>query len=131
MAIPASTAAHARMIVLVADDDADTRDMYRCYLCSRGLIVEEACNGLEAIAKARAIHPDVVLAEVTLPGVDGFELCREIRQDPRTARIAFIAVTGYSRPDGADRARRAGCDAFLLKPTTPEQVLAEIGRLTR
>jgi len=131
LAASVSTARQEPLIVLIVEDDDDTREMYRWYLSRCGLVVEEARSGPEAIAKTRIVRPDVVVADITLPGVDGFEVCRAVRRDPATAPIPFIALTGYSRPDGPEKARRAGFDVFLLKPTPLSRVLVEIFRLAR
>lgn len=117
------------LIVLFAEDDSDTREMYQVYFSGCGLIPEVARSGREAMAKAIRIHPDVIVLDITLPDMDGFEVCRAIKRDPATSAIPVIAATGYCRRDAIDQARGAGFDSYLLKPSAPDRLLAEIRRV--
>jgi two-component system phosphate regulon response regulator PhoB len=94
-------------LILLVDDDADTREMYGLWLSSSGFAVDQARDANEALTKVKSAMPDVVVTDVTLPGIDGFALCREIRRDDRTARIPVIAVTGYSSPRRVQEAEHA------------------------
>jgi CheY-like chemotaxis protein len=110
-------------IVLLVEDDPEGRRLYADWLVVAGFRVEEAHNGLQALERAQHRHPDIVVTDLHIPGIDGFELTRRLRQDPATSGIPVLAITGYAA-FAADpgRARRAGCDAVLLKPCSAEDL---------
>ncbi|HEX6974467.1 MAG TPA: response regulator, partial [Vicinamibacterales bacterium] len=88
-----------------------------------GFRVDEAHNGLQALERAFDATPDVVVTDLNIPGIDGFELTRRLKQDPRTRDVPVLAVTGYAAfASDPGRARRAGCDAVLPKPCTPDDL---------
>ena len=109
--------------VLLVEDDRDGRRLYAEWLNHAGFMVDEAHNGLQALERALTAVPDVVVTDLNIPGIDGFELTRRLRQDPRTRSVPVLAVTGYAA-FAADpgRARRAGCDAVLPKPCSAEDL---------
>ena len=111
---------HTRLLALLVDRDDDTRSMYSAYLNQAHFDTEEAADGRDALAKAIALRPDVVVTETWLPGIDGFELCRILRRDPITRSIPIIVVTGEGYPGSEDPARTAGANAVLIKPCLPE-----------
>jgi CheY-like chemotaxis protein len=115
--------------VLVVEDDRETREMYSNFLSSAGFSVLQAHNGLQALEKAVDERPSIVVTDLYLPGLDGFELARALRADERTRAIPVIAVTGRNSVAG-DRLRvsRAGFKAVLLKPCLPEHLQLEIER---
>ena len=116
--------------VLVVDPDADTRALYREGFHANGWDSVEAADGREALAKALARPPALVVTEVRLPFLDGYALCDILRRDRATTAVPILVVTAEARSVGIDGARKvAGADAVLIKPTTPEQVLAETRRL--
>jgi CheY-like chemotaxis protein len=115
-------------LVLVVEDYADTQELYREFLTFAGFRVEGAATGEEAVEKALSLLPDVILMDLSLPGMDGWEATRLIRNDPRTDKMAILALSGHSLPSFTDSARRAGCDAFLIKPCQPTELIAEIRR---
>jgi CheY-like chemotaxis protein len=116
--------------VLIVEDDKDGRRMYAEWLTGAGFRVAQAHNGLQALERALESVPDVVVTDLNIPGIDGFELTRRLKQDPRTSAIPVLAVTGYAAfaADPA-RARRAGCDAVLEKPCSPEDLESAIRSL--
>jgi two-component system, cell cycle response regulator DivK len=116
--------------VLLVEDDQDGRRMYAEWLTGAGFRVSEAHNGLQALERAFDFLPDVVVTDLNIPGIDGFELTRRLKQDPRTSSIPVLAVTGYAA-FAADpgRARRAGCDAVLPKPCSPDDLESAIRSL--
>jgi CheY-like chemotaxis protein len=118
-----------RVRVLVVDPDADTRALYREAFHNSGWDVVEGADGREALAKALATPPALVVTEIRLPFLDGYALCDILRRDPATTAIPILVVTADARVAGPDGARRVGADAVLVKPTTPERVLAETRRL--
>lgn len=103
--------------------------MYSQYLALSGFRVAEAKNGYEAIEKATAYRPDVVLIDLYLPGLDGWEVAQRLKADPRTRDAVLIAFTAHSSPDAAARAREAGCATFLTKPCLEDTLVGEIRRL--
>jgi two-component system, cell cycle response regulator DivK len=105
-----------RPFVLIADAHGDTRELYTVYLRSRGCRVAQARSGCEALKKAVRLRPDVLLTEVVLPAVDGLELCRRVRSNPRTRSTAVVTVTADVRQNVVDQALAAGSDLVLFKP---------------
>ena len=115
--------------ILVVDDAPDAREMYVLYLLVHGFRVIEAVNGVEAIEQAYSRRPDVILMDLGMPHVDGWEAIRRIKAEPRTRHIRVVAISGHATPDALQRATTAGADAFLTKPCLPEAVLAKINEL--
>jgi two-component system, cell cycle response regulator DivK len=113
-------------LILVVDDFLDNRQMYAEYLAFSGLRVEEAENGHEALEKAFAMLPDLIVMDLSLPGIDGWEATRRLKADPRTKRIPVIALTGHALAGHSKGAMDAGCDAFITKPCLPERLLEEV-----
>ena len=95
-------------LVLVADDYVDSRELYAEYMTRRGLTVIEASTGDEALAQARALLPDAIVMDLSLPGTDGLEATRLLKADPRTQAIPVLVVTGHATPGDATRAQAAG-----------------------
>lgn len=116
-------------LILVVDDYADNREMYSAFLRFHGLEVMEAANGTEALDHAFARTPDLVVMDLSLPGVDGWQATRLLKADPRTKDVPVIAVTGHALAGAPERAAEAGCDGFLTKPCLPENLLDEIHRM--
>jgi two-component system, cell cycle response regulator DivK len=119
----------ASPLVLVVEDYQDAREMYVAYLQFSGYRVAEATNGEEAIERARALIPDIILMDLALPKMDGWEATRRLKADERTRHIPVVALTGHAREGHADGAREAGCDAFVTKPCLPDELVAEIKRM--
>jgi CheY-like chemotaxis protein len=114
--------------VLVADDDQDTRELYRACFDTNGYRTAEAGTGSQAIVSAVEIVPDVLLTDFVLPDVDGLTIARRLKDDPRTAGIRILMVTGYATPDLERRAASIGVDRVLLKPALPQAVMREVSR---
>ena len=102
-------------LVLVVDDFEDNRAMYVEYLEFHGFRVAEAVNGEEAIAQTRSLQPAVIVMDLSLPVVDGWEATRQLKADPATKHIIIIALTGHAEPSHARNAHDAGCDEFVAK----------------
>ena len=103
--------------------------MYAAYLSFSGYRVAEATNGVEAIEKTIELLPDIILMDLALPRMDGWEATRRLKLDERTKHIPIVALTGHALAGYAEGARQAGCDAFVTKPCLPDALVAEIQRM--
>ena len=116
-------------LVLVVEDYQDAREMYAAYLQFSGYRVAEATNGVEAIERALELIPDIILMDLALPKMDGWEATRRLKLDDRTRHIPIVALTGHALAGHAEGARQAGCDSFVTKPCLPDALVAEIKRM--
>lgn len=116
-------------LVLVVEDYQDAREMYAAYLQFSGYRVVEATNGLEAIERATELLPDIILMDLALPKMDGWEATRRLKLDERTRHIPIVALTGHALAGHAEGARQAGCDSFVTKPCLPDALVTEIKRM--
>jgi len=116
-------------LVLVVDDVADGREICAEYLLYRKYRVATAADGLEALAKAFDLVPDVILMDLSLPEVDGWEATRRLKGDERTRHIPIIALTAHALQSAHQEALAAGCDAVVTKPVMPRDLEAEVRRL--
>jgi two-component system cell cycle response regulator DivK len=116
-------------LILIVDDFQDNREMYVEYLTGVGYEVAEAEDGEAALTVAFEVLPALIVMDLSLPVIDGWEATRRLRADPRTAGIPIIALTGHMQDAELSSAREAGCDAALVKPCFPEDLLVEIERL--
>lgn len=116
-------------LILVVDDFEDGREMYASYLRFSGYRVDEAADGNEALEKAFTLRPDIILMDLSLPGIDGWQATRELKRDERTANIPIVALTGHALEAHSRSAKEAGCDAFIVKPCMPMDLLNEIRRI--
>ena len=116
-------------LVLVVDDFEDARILYGEYLAFCGYRVADATNGEEAIRKAVELRPDLILMDLSMPLVDGWEATRRLKADARTRGIPIMALTGHAMAAHADSARQAGCDAVVTKPCLPQELVRIIGEL--
>jgi CheY-like chemotaxis protein len=114
--------------VLVADDDRDTRELYRACFDTNGYRTGEAGTGSQAIASAIEIVPDVLLTDYVLPDIDGVTIAQRLKADPRTAGICIVMVTGYASPDLERRSLEVGIERVLLKPCLPQVAMREVSR---
>jgi len=115
--------------VLVVDDYPDAREMYSEYLEYCGFAVTQAANGMEALQHALDTQPDIILMDLSLPVMDGWEATRRLKADKRTAQIPVVALTGHALAGISEGAKKAGCDAFVTKPCLPEDLVKEIRRV--
>jgi CheY-like chemotaxis protein len=121
--------ARERPLVLVVEDYDDAREMYAAYLQFSGFDVEAATNGVEAVEKALELLPDIVLMDLALPRMDGWEATRRLKGHDQTRHIPIVALTGHALAGHAEGARQAGCDAFVTKPCLPDALVVQIKRL--
>jgi two-component system cell cycle response regulator DivK len=112
--------------ILVVEDQEDNRQIIRDLLASTDYEIVEAENGVEALAAVGKQRPDLILMDIQLPILDGYEATRRIKADPALRSIPIIAVTSYALSGDEDKAREAGCDAYVPKPYSPRQLLAKI-----
>jgi two-component system cell cycle response regulator DivK len=113
-------------LILVVEDFDDAREMYRDYLEFSGFRVETARDGREAIEKAQTLQPDLILMDLSLPGVDGWEATRLLKSDPATSHLLIVALSAHALAAEGNRARDAGCDGFIAKPCLPPDLVTEV-----
>jgi CheY-like chemotaxis protein len=118
-----------RPLVLIVEDQADLRQLYAQQLAISGFDVIEAGNGEDAISRTTDRGPDVVLMDLSLPIVDGWEATRRLKSDERTAHIPVVALTAHDGSGELQRATRAGCDWFVPKPCPPDALIVEVRRV--
>jgi two-component system cell cycle response regulator DivK len=112
--------------ILVVEDQEDNRQIIRDMLAATGYEIVEAESGEEALAAVAKQRPDLILMDILLPGIDGYEVTRRIKADPALRSIPIIAVTSYALSGEEQKARAAGCDEYVPKPYSPRQLLAKI-----
>lgn len=112
-------------LVLVVEDDADAREMYEVLLAGSGFRVESAKNGIDGIDRARTLHPQLILMDLSLPSVDGLEASRRLKAEANTRDIPIVALSGNPIDDPGGKRLFA---ATLLKPCLPDDLLAEVRR---
>ena len=118
--------------MLIVEDDLGTRVMYREYLSQAGFRTADAHNGHQALAKAQELRPDAILTDLAVPGMDGFEFCRALKQSAALRDIPILAVTGHSEYlDQPERFTQAGIARVLVKPCAPDVVADELRKLLR
>jgi two-component system, cell cycle response regulator DivK len=117
--------APAPLILLVEDFD-DAREMYSDYLTFSGFRVATAINGQQAVDQARTLNPDLILMDLSLPGIDGWQATRILKGDPATAHLIIVALSAHALAADGEGARSAGCDGFIAKPCLPPDLVAHI-----
>jgi CheY-like chemotaxis protein len=122
-------AGRTRPLILLVEDQSDLRQLYARQLALCGYDVIEARDGAEAVAHTTASAPDVVLMDLSLPVMDGWEATRQLKTDGRTAHIPVVALTAHDGAGELQRATSAGCDWFVPKPCPPDALIAEVRRV--
>jgi len=112
--------------VLVVEDTEDNRQIIRDLLTSAGYEMIEAVTGEQGVAMAAEHRPDLILMDMQLPVLDGYEATRRIKANPALRHIPVIAVTSYALSGDEEKAREAGCDAYVAKPFSPRLLLAKV-----
>jgi two-component system cell cycle response regulator DivK len=112
--------------ILVVEDHEDNRRIVRELLASAGFEMIEALTGEEGVRLARTHRPDLILMDIQLPVLDGYEATRQIKADPALRSIPVVAVTSYALSGDDEKAYAAGCVAYVTKPFSPRQLLAKI-----
>ena len=118
-------------MILVVDDTLDARELYAEYLRLAGLRAEVAEDGYDALAKATALRPSVIIMDLAMPRMDGWEATRRLKSNPATRNIPVIALTGHVIERSRERSIEAGADGYLTKPCFPDSLLAEVHRVMR
>jgi two-component system, cell cycle response regulator DivK len=118
-----------RPLVLIVEDQEELRQLYAQELSMGGFDVIEAGNGADAIAHTSTQCPDVVLMDLSLPVVDGWEATRRLKADEKTAHIPVVALTAHDGAGELQRATSAGCDWFVPKPCPPHALITEVRRV--
>lgn len=117
--------------VLVVDDDWMTREIVEAHLARAGFRVAQASGGAQALALAEADPPDVILLDVRMGDMDGYEVCRQLKDNARTRRIPVVTITALDEDAQRQQALQAGADDFLAKPINPLIMLARVRSLVR
>ncbi len=112
--------------ILIIEDQEDNRRIMTDMLNAAGFEVIEAVNGEDGVSMAESHVPDLILMDIQLPGVDGYEATRRIKAQPALGAIPIIAVTSYALSGDDKKAFEAGCDAYLAKPFSPRELLAKV-----
>ncbi len=112
--------------ILVIEDTEDNRQIMRDLLTNAGYEYIEAVDGAAGVSSAVAHRPDLILMDIQLPGIDGYEATRRIKADPDLKHIPIIAVTSYALSGDEAKTRAAGCDGYVAKPFSPRQLLAKV-----
>jgi len=115
--------------ILVVEDQEDNRRILRDLLTNAGYELIEAENGEEALTAAAAERPDLILMDIQLPVLDGYEATHRLKADPLLRAIPIIVITSYALSGDEDRARAAGCDDYVAKPYSPREVLGKIRKI--
>ena len=117
--------------ILVVEDQEDLRGILRDLLTGTGYTVIEAADGEAGVAKAESERPDLVLMDIQMPVVDGYEATRRIKADPALKPIPIVAVSSYAMKGDEEKARASGCDHYVTKPYSPMQLMKIIRGLIR
>ena len=118
-----------RQLILVVEDDPDDWEIYGKLLWYNGFDVIYARDGTEGLELARRHRPDLVVLDLLLPGLDGLEVCRELKGDSNLSGVPVLMLTGLAEADFGEQAREAGCERFMEKPQSPLEVLHEVERI--
>lgn len=114
--------------ILLVEDNEDNRIIYTTVLRHVGYDVIEAQDGVQAIALARQAKPDLILMDISIPEIDGWEATRILRKDPETSTIPIVALTAHALQDDREKAAQVGFTSYLAKPVEPRAVVAEVRR---
>jgi two-component system, cell cycle response regulator DivK len=114
--------------ILLVEDNADNRSIYRIILEHAGYQVVEALDGEAGVEMARQMMPDLILMDISIPKLDGWEATRILKADEVTRKIPIIALTAHALPKDRERSMEVGCDGYLSKPIAPREVVVQIER---
>jgi CheY-like chemotaxis protein len=117
--------------ILIADDNQPNRELLEAYLADIDCQIEHAADGQETLAKVRSFQPDLILLDIMMPKLSGFEVCQRLKSDPATSRIMILMVTALNEPGDIERAVRAGTDDFLSKPINKVELLKRVENMLK
>jgi CheY-like chemotaxis protein len=112
--------------ILLVDDEPDQVEMYRYALEDGGFTVTSANSGADGVTRARELQPDLIVLDVRLPDMTGWDVCAVLKTDPRTEHIPVLILTAAATPSLAQEATAAGCSGYLLKPCYPTELTASV-----
>ena len=112
--------------ILIADDNQANRELLEAYLAASGCDTEIAVDGQDTLAKVQSFQPDLILLDVMMPKLNGFEVCQKLRADPATKRIMVLMVTALNEAGDIERAVKAGTDDFVSKPVNKTELLKRV-----
>ena len=115
--------------ILVIEDDPVVARLMQYTLTKHGYEVQTASNGLEGLRKARQERPDLIILDVMLPGIDGYEICHRLRAEPRTSAIPIMIYSAKGQEDDLAAGQRVGANDYLMKPAEPYEITRMVGRL--
>jgi DNA-binding response OmpR family regulator len=118
-----------RRKILVVEDDPDQLKVVRLSLEAAGFAIGTAANGTDALVKTRSISPDLIILDLMLPGLNGFDVCESLRRDPATASVPIIMLTGMRSQFGQFAGLESGANDFLLKPFDPDELVSKVEKL--
>jgi DNA-binding response OmpR family regulator len=117
--------------VLIAEDDPQSAELLEAYLADTGYEIQTAPDGQEALRKAQQWRPDVILLDIMMPRISGFQVCKQLKADAATRGIAILMITALDQPSDIERAVDAGTDEFLTKPINKNDLLLRVRALLR
>jgi len=123
---PVTTEPERPQTILLVDDDIHNQKIFETVLRHSGFRVRMAANGEEALREARADLPDLILMDLSIPVIDGWECSRQLKADPATRHIIILALTAHAMRGDQERALAAGCDGYLSKPISPKKLVEEV-----
>ena len=115
--------------ILIVDDEFAIRKLLTQILTGSGYLVEAASDGFDAGIKVAQFEPDLVILDLLMPGIDGFDVCRRLKETPSTSDISIIILTGFATEENRSRILRAGVDAFLEKPVEKDVILGQVATI--
>jgi len=119
-----------RVLILVTDDDADWRGLLRDVLSMEGFEIEEAPDGVQGVEKAKQIRPNVILLDIDMPNMNGWDACKHIKADPATKDIPVIFVSTHAQREDKEKGLAVGATDYLPKPVDIEQLVPVLKKLT-
>ena len=111
------------------EDDPDQLELIRLSLKTAGFAIGTAANGIDALLKTRSVTPDLIVLDLMLPGLNGFDICETLRMDPATAAVPIIMLTGMSGQMYRIAGMESGVNDYLLKPFDPQELVAKVNKL--
>lgn len=117
--------------ILIADDNAANRELLEAYLATIDCVIETAVDGQDTLDKVASFRPDLILLDVMMPKLSGFEVCKKIKENPDTSRVMILMVTALNELGDIERAVTAGTDDFLSKPVNKIELLKRVGNMLK